>query len=116
MEHGEAHTLDISAPAKNFWTACWRSWASAISTERRETFEDEGPASGRRYPSKGDGVVVDDDGVSMTGDKAGKTAGLVGVCGEDSKAVVVGHDIEGGGGRAGRWLEGTEDGAGGLKD
>ena len=60
--------------------------------------------------------MVDDDGVSMAGDRAIETVELVGVCGEDSKLAVVGHDVEGGGGRAGCWLEGTADGAGGLKD
>lgn len=60
--------------------------------------------------------MVDDDGVSMPGDKAAKTVELVGVCGEECKQGVVEHDIEGRGGTAGRWLKGTVDGAGGLKD
>jgi len=35
---------------------------------------------------------------------------------ERLRLVVVEYDIEGGGGRAGRWLEGAVDGVGGLKD
>jgi hypothetical protein len=60
--------------------------------------------------------VVDDDGVSISEDKATKTGELVVVCGEDTKVTPVRCDDEGGSGREERWLEGTVDGVGGLKD
>jgi len=45
--------------------------------------------------------VVDDDGVSMSADKAMETALLVVVCGGDLRWVVVEFDIEGSGGEGG---------------
>ena len=50
--------------------------------------------------------MVDDDGVSMSGDKAVETVGLAVVCGEDSGLVVVGYDVEGGGRKGGTLARG----------
>ena len=60
--------------------------------------------------------MVDDDGVSMPGDKAIEGVEFAAVCGEDLGLVVVEGGIEGGDGKAGRWLEGRVDSAKGLKD
>ena len=44
--------------------------------------------------------MVDDDGVSMSADKAMETSELVVDCGENSRLVVVEYDVEGGEGGA----------------
>ena len=61
--------------------------------------------------------MVDDDGVSMSGDKAVETVELAVVCGEGWRLVVVGYDVEGwgwAGGALGRGHSGWRRGLEGL--